>query len=92
MIDDAIAGLGFEGANHRVETALSKFGDIPTYGADHAVGVELGAEDVTMTIVDTVDALHDTDIGKEFEGAEQAGIAERLTAFTERRVELGRTE
>lgn len=89
MIDNAIAGLGFETVNHRVETALGKFGDIPANGADNAVGVEFRAEDVAMTIVDPVYPLHDADIGKEFEGAEQAGIAEWLATITERRFELG---
>lgn len=70
MIDDTIAGLGFESANHRVETALGKFGDIPADGADNAMGVEFRAEDVAMTIVNPVYPLHHADIGKEFEGAE----------------------
>ena len=64
MVDDVVAGLAFECANHRIESTLGEFGDVATGGTDDTVGMVLATQDIPMTIVNAVDALHHTDVGE----------------------------
>jgi hypothetical protein len=82
VVDDVVPGLALERAYHRIEPTLSEFGNIATGRTDDAVGMVLATEDIPMTIVNPVDALHHTDVGEQFEGAEQACIAEGVPVFT----------
>jgi hypothetical protein len=41
----------------------------------------LAAQDIPMAIINAMDTLHDSDVGEQFEGAEQACIPEGMTVF-----------
>jgi|Wag4MinimDraft_19_1082662.scaffolds.fasta_scaffold120773_1 hypothetical protein len=81
MVDDVIAGLALKGTYHRIEPAFGEFGYLATDCTDDAVGMVLAAQDIPMAIINAMDTLHDTDVGEQFEGAEQACIPEGMTVF-----------
>jgi hypothetical protein len=92
MVDDVVTGLALKRANHRIKPTLGEFGNVATGRTDDAVGMVLATEDVPMTIVNPVDALHNTDVGEQFESAEQTCIAEGVPLFAQCHVELGCAE
>ena len=89
MFDHAVAGLGFEGANHGVESTFGKFRHAPTNRTDNPMGMLMIAHDIAVAFGQTVDALHDANVGIEFEGAKQASITQGIALGSKGLRQLG---